>query len=183
MSVATPVPARQQAVSLETSFKALYDQLSQMAHNKLYYERVNHTMDTTALVHEAYYNLSRQREKVYVNSAQFLAVAAIAMRRILVNYARQHKRLKRGADNIMLTYGNLTLPVNTTPEEILALHEALKRLRFICQRKSRIVEYHFFGGFNHQEIAESMGVSIDTVRRDWRLARAWLSREMKSTLQ
>ena len=101
------------------------------------------------------------------------------MRRILINYARDKKRLKRGGDMIRMTYGDVQVPVQTTPEEILSLHECLKRLKKLNKRQARVVEYHFFGGFKHQEIADHLGVSEETIRRDWRLARAWLSLEMK----
>ena len=164
---------------LKRHFQQYYHELSQIARRKLRYERMDHTFDTVALVHEAYGKLHQQEKNRFRNSTHFLAIAAISMRRILINYARDKKRLKRGGDMIRMTYGAVQVPVQTTPEEILSLHECLKRLKKLNKRQARVVEYHFFGGFKHQEIADHLGVSEETIRRDWRLARAWLSLEMK----
>jgi RNA polymerase sigma factor (TIGR02999 family) len=167
---------------LKYHFQQYYHELSQIARRKLRYERVSHTFDTVALVHEAYGKLYQQANFRFRNSSHFLAIAAVSMRRILINYARDKKRMKRGGEMIRMSYGNVNVPVQTTPEEILTLHEALKKLKLLNRRQARIVEYHFFGGFKHQEIAGNLGVSEETIRRDWRLARAWLSIEMKKQL-
>ena len=137
------------------------------------------TLDTAALVHEAYLKMDNH-EKGYVDKNHFLAIAAIVMRRFLVDYARQKKRQKRGGDQIQLTYGSANQAVMTSPEEVLQLNDALNRLKSLNSRQWRVVEFHFFGGYKHEEIAEMMGVSIDTVRRDWRLAKAWLSKELRT---
>lgn len=164
---------------LRGQFQSCYDELSRIAHNKLRYEHALHTFDTSALVHEVYDNMFRHTQNKFRNETHFLAVAAIVMRRILIDYARQKKRQKRGGELIRMTYGAVANPVETTPEEILLLDESLKRLRQLNKRQSRVVEYYFFGGYKHAEIAGIMNVSIDTVRRDWRLAKAWLSFQMK----
>jgi RNA polymerase sigma factor (TIGR02999 family) len=167
---------------LKHHFQQYYQELKQIAHKKLGYERYNHTLDTAALVHEAYGKLYQQSNHVFRNSSHFLAIAAVSMRRILINYARDKKRQKRGGDLIKMSYGNASIPLQTTPEEILELHEALKKLKLLNKRQGKVVEYHFFGGFKQQEIADYLGVSEETVRRDWRLARAWLSLEIKRHL-
>lgn len=164
---------------IKNQFLACYSELSKMAHYKLKNEHNAFTLDTSSLVHEAYLKMEKQ-DQVTKDKNHFLAVAAIVMRRFLVDYARQKQRIKRGGDQIHLTYGAISSPVITTPEEVLNLNEALTRLKSINNRHCRVVEFHFFGGYKHEEIAAMMGVSIDTVRRDWRLAKAWLSNELKN---
>jgi RNA polymerase sigma factor (TIGR02999 family) len=150
-----------------------------MAHNKLRRES-SATIDTSALVHEVYLKMQHQH-RLPRERQQFLAVAAIVMRRYLVDYARLKRRQKRGGDRIQLTLSTLNQPVQTTPEQILKLDEALKLLRKLNPRHSRIVEFHFFGGYKHAEIAEMLNVSIDTVRKDWRLTKSWLSMQLSTT--
>ncbi|WP_338225759.1 ECF-type sigma factor [Algoriphagus confluentis] len=164
---------------MKAQFLRCYDELSRMARQKLRMEYQSSTLDTAALVHEAYLKMDNH-EKGYVDKNHFLAIAAIVMRRFLVDYARQKKRQKRGGDQIQLTYGAANRAVMTSPEEVLQLNDALNRLKALNNRHSRVVEFHFFGGYKHEEIAEMMGVSIDTVRRDWRLAKAWLSKELRT---
>lgn len=161
------------------NFEALYGDLCKMARSRLRFERADHTFDTSALVHEAYFNLSRQNRGAITNTSHFMALASTAMRRILINYARDRKRIKRGGELIRMTYNAGEIPVESTPDELLALHEALKILNSLNSRQGRVVEYHFFGGFNHREIADSMGLSVETVRRDWRMAKAWLGSVLK----
>lgn len=163
---------------LRSQFQNCYRELRSLASNKLRYEHQAYTLDTSALVHEAYLKMNQQNSQ-FDNKGQFMAVAAIVMRRYLVDYARKKHRLKRGGDYIQLTQGALGKVVLTTPEQVLELDESLKRLKQINPRQSRVVEYHFFGGYKHEEIANMLEVSIETVRRDWRLAKAWLSMEMK----
>ncbi|WP_268033733.1 ECF-type sigma factor [Algoriphagus sp. PAP.12] len=164
---------------LKSQFLTCYDELSKMARQKLKFEYNSDTLDTSALVHEAYLKLENH-ESGFQNKSHFMAIAAIVMRRFLVDYARQKKRQKRGGDQIQLTYGAVNQAIFTTPEEVINLNEALTRLKFINNRHCRVVEYHFFGGYKHEEIAKMMGLSIDTIRRDWRLAKAWLSKELKN---
>lgn len=167
---------------LKQLFQYCYLELNAIAHRKLQYEVAEFTLDTCGLVHEVYEKMHRQQNAQYKNSDHFLAVASMVMRRVLINYARDKKRQKRGGDMIMMTYSNINQPVKTTPEDILYLHEALNRLRKLNKRQYRVVEFYFFGGFTHKEIAGYLEVSEETVRRDWRLARAWLSLQMKSSI-
>ena len=164
---------------LRSQFQNCYQELSGLASNKLRFEHHAYTLDTSALVHEVYLKMDQQN-KMVENKGQFMAIAAIVMRRYLVDYARQKQRIKRGGNYIQLTQGALSNVVLTTPEQVIELDESLKRLKHFNPRLSRVVEFHFFGGYKHEEIAEMMEVSIDTVRRDWRLAKAWLSKELKS---
>ena len=167
---------------LKHLFQGCYEQLNEMAHRRLVYERAGHTLDTSGLVHEVYDKLQQQQQAQFNNSGHFLAIASITMRRILINYARDKKRQKRGGDMIQITFDRVNESVETTPEQIISLHEALNKLRKFNKRQSRVVEYHFFGGFQLKEIAGYLQVSEETVRRDWRLARAWLSLELKKQI-
>lgn len=160
----------------------VYDELYQLAHRKLVRERKGHTLNATALVHEAYIKLVDQTRVSWQNRAHFVAIAAQAMRRILINYAQQRKAQKRGGGEVMVTFIEENVAREARPEELLALDEALIRLYKMNDRQGKVVEYWFFGGLTHEEIAEVLNVSLPTVRRDWRLARAWLSKELKQNL-
>ncbi|MEX2566842.1 MAG: ECF-type sigma factor [Cyclobacteriaceae bacterium] len=164
---------------LRAQFQDCYQELCRLASTRLRYEHQAYTLDTSALVHEVYLKMNQQNTN-FENKGQFMAIAAIVMRRYLVDYARKKQRLKRGGNYIHLTQGALGKVVVTTPEQVLELDESLKRLKHLSPRHSRVVEFYFFGGYKHEEIAQLMEVSIDTVRRDWRLAKAWLSKEIKS---
>ena len=165
--------------NLDAQFDQVYDQLKALARNKLRQERKGHTLNTTGLVHEVYMKLSSQQKREFENEGHFMALAAQAMRRILVDHARKQKRLKRGGNALVITHQEDKVFLETTPEQMLALHEALTRLEALNQRQARVVENWFFGGFSHKEIAKILDTSIPTVRRDWRLARLWLSKELK----
>jgi RNA polymerase sigma factor (TIGR02999 family) len=156
----------------------VYEELHVMAENQLRRERPDHTLGATALLHEAYLKLIDQSRVTWQNRAHFLGVAAQAMRRILINYAKQRKALKRGGDFIATTFDSELVPRASRADELLDLDEALSRLGVLDARQAAVVEYHFFGGLTDEEIAEVLGVSVPTVRRDWRIARAWLSREL-----
>ncbi|WP_339902474.1 ECF-type sigma factor [uncultured Cyclobacterium sp.] len=159
-------------------FQVCYEELSLKASNKLKYEFNALTLDTSALVHEVYMKMDKYQGEIN-NKNHFLAIAAIAMRRFLVDYARQKNRQKRGGHQIQLTYGDSNEQVaTTTPEGLINLNDALNSLKRINKRYSRVVEYHFFGGYKYKEIAAMLGVSEETVKRDWRLAKAWLSKEL-----
>lgn len=160
----------------------VYDELHQVAHMHLRKERKDHTLNATALVHEAYFKLIDQTKVNWQNRAHFFAIASQAMRRILINYAYQHKAQKRGGEKVMVTFVDENINRETKPEELIALDDALKQLQTINERQSKIIEYWFFVGLTHEEIAEVLGISVPTVRRDWRLARAWLSRELNRNL-
>jgi len=156
----------------------VYDQLRVIADNQLRHERNNHTLNATALVHEAYFRLVDQSRVTWQNRAHFLGVAARAMRRILINYAVARRAEKRGGDVIATTYDDDMVPRAQAADELVALDEALVRLAQLSERQAAVVEYRFFGGLTQEEIAEVLGVSVPTVKRDWRMARAWLNREL-----
>jgi RNA polymerase sigma factor (TIGR02999 family) len=160
----------------------VYKELHQLAHYQLRKERRDHTLNATALVHEAYLKLIDQNKVTWQNRAHFFAIAAKAMRRILINYAHQRMALKRGKEFVMITLIDDLHQRETQPEELIALDEALNRLETMNERHAKIIEYSFFVGLNHEEIAEVLLVSVPTVRRDWRIARAWLSRELKKSI-
>jgi RNA polymerase sigma factor (TIGR02999 family) len=156
----------------------VYDELRRLAAGYLRRERADHTLQPTALVHEAYVRLAAQRGVDWRNREHFVGVAAEMMRRVLVDYARRHGRTKRG--------GGLRLPLNEADgfaegeaDELVALDEALRRLARRHPQKSRIVELRFFGGLSIEETARILNVSDSTVERDWKFARAWLAREME----
>ena len=152
-----------------------------MASRQLVGQRQGHTLDTTALVHESYLKLVNQASRSWQDRAHFLSVAAVAMRHILVNHAHARNAAKRGGGKASVTLDEaLVAGQEMRTDEILALDEALDRLDEVSPRQRAVVEYRFFGGLTHEEIAEVLDVSVPTVRRDWRLARAWLSRELSS---
>ena len=141
-------------------------------------QRPDHTLQTTALVNEAYLRLADQTNPSWQNRAHFFAVAARAMRQILVNYAKSSRAQKRGggAVKVELDEGAIVSPEKS--KEIVDLDEALERLAALDSRKARVVELKYFGGLNHDEIAEVMKISPVTVRRDWVFAKAWLHNEL-----
>jgi RNA polymerase sigma factor (TIGR02999 family) len=163
---------------LEALFPLLYDPLKVMALKQLRGERSDHTLNATALVHEAYLKLVDQRSVSWQNRAHFFAVAAQAMRRILIDYARGRMAEKRGGGQPLVTFNEEAMARTARADELVALDEAMVRLAGLDPRQAKVVEYKFFGGLKHEEIAEVLGVSIQTVHRDWRFARAWLGREL-----
>ena len=157
----------------------VYDELRALAEGYLQRERPGHTLQATALVNEAYVRLVKQEDVEWRNRSHFFAVAAQAIRRILVDHARGHGRIKRGGDRGRVTLGP---DVALCPErglDLLALDEALGKLSGIDERQAQIVELRFFGGLKLQEVAEYLGVSPRTVDGDWSMARAWLRRELR----
>lgn len=183
------MPAPSFPISGPDSFEALlplvYKELRALAEHKLRFERDDHTLTPTALVHEAYLRLANQREVRWQSRAHFFAVAAQAMRRILVNYAEKRNANKRGSGSRPVSLsvfddGNWLLSENGN-EALLALDEALDRLEVFNERGCRVIEYRFFGGLNYDEVAEIMGVSPVTVRRSWTTAKAWLRRELETS--
>lgn len=157
----------------------VYDALHALADRRLRGERPNHTLNATALVHEAYLKLVDQSRVTWQNRAHFFAIAARAMRRILINYAKSRLAQKRGGDQVVVTFDEELVGREVRAEELVELDDALLRLALISERQSQVVEYHFFGGLTHDEIAEVLSISVTTVRRDWRFARAWLRRELE----
>lgn len=161
----------------------VYDELRQLAHRRLRLERRGHTLDTTALVHEAYLKLVNLDHLQWQNRAQFFAVASTAMRRILVDYARTAKRLKRGGGQMPLSLDEehadqFSAMTEEDADELLSLDEALTRLGEVSVRQQQVIELRFFSGLTIQDTAEVLGVGVNTVKRDWATARAWLNREM-----
>lgn len=159
-------------------FPLVYNQLRGLAQNQLRGERKDHTLNATALVHEAYLKLVKQEEVDWQNRVHFFAVAATAMRRILIDYARARHAGKRGGPDVAITLNEELMPGEAKAERLLELDHALTRLEGLDQRQSKVVELRFFAGLKEDEIAENLGISLATVKRDWRLARAWLAREL-----
>ena len=158
----------------------VYEELRRLAHHFMEGQRPDHTLQTTALVHEAYLRLADQTSPNFTNRSHFFAVAAQAMRQILVNYAKASQSQKRGGGALKVELDEVALisPEQTT--EILDLNEALERLATLDSRKAHVVELKCFGGLKHDEIAEVLKISIETVRRDWVFAKAWLHNELQS---
>jgi RNA polymerase sigma factor (TIGR02999 family) len=156
----------------------VYKELRDIARHHLRRERPGHTLQSAALVHEAYLRLLDQRPFDTDNRAHFLAVASRLMRQILVDYARSHGAVKRGADRRVDLDASLVLPqVRST--DVVALDDALTGLAQLDEQQGRIVELRFFGGLATEEIAEVLGISASTVKREWNVAKAWLTRQMK----
>lgn len=164
-------------------FPLVYDELKALARHKLSFERDGHTLGATALVHEAYLRLAGQADADWQSRSHFLAVAAQAMRRILVDYARRRGAGKRGGGAAALPLeaadaeGPAWLP-DEDSERLVALDDALERLGAFNERGAQVVSYHFFGGLTFAEIGAVLGVSEVTARRSWSMARAWLGREL-----
>src|SRR5918996_5597981 len=159
----------------------VYGELRRLAASYLSRERPGHTLQPTALVHEAYVRLLDQRQVDWTNRAQFVGLAAVMMRRILVNHARDRVADKRGggAEHVPLTVAGE--PMGAPEVNLLDLHDALDRLAEVDQRKGQIVELKFFGGLTMDEIAETLRVSRATVEREWKFARAWLYRAVSGS--
>lgn len=163
---------------VEEVYPLVYDHLRNEAHLQLRRERAGHTLQTTALVHEAYLKMVNQEKANYNNRTHFLAVAALAMRRILVSYARKKNAEKRGGKEQAVTFEDGMSPYEAPLSELLDLDELLKKLETMSDRQAKIVQYRFFGGLTYKEIANVIGDTEHSVRYDWRVARAWLKREM-----
>ncbi len=167
---------------MDEFFPAVYDELRRIAHRQLGRERREHTLGTTALVHEAYLRLVDQRRVVWRGRAHFFGVAAQVMRRILVDHARERHAAKRGGGLRQLTLGDADAAAAAQPGvDVLALHEALERLAALDADQARLVELRYFGGLSIEETAQALGVSPATVKREWAVARAWLRRELNAS--
>jgi RNA polymerase sigma-70 factor (ECF subfamily) len=157
----------------------VYDELRALAESYLRCERPDLTLQATALVHEAYVRLIKQEEVEWQNRAHFFALAAQAIRRILVDHARGHQRAKRGGDRQRVRLDENLVAPQERDQDVLAIDEALKDLARLHPRQAQIVELRFFGGLSLKEVAEFLQVSPRTVDGDWRMARAWLRRELQ----
>ena len=157
----------------------VYNELHKQAARYLRRERPNHTLQPTALIHEAYVKLVGQREPNWESRTHFFAIAAQAMRRILIDHARAKHQEKRGGDNITLALDDAALVITDEQNvDLLALDEALDRLSEIDEHQVRIVELRFFSGLSLEETAEALGISRATVAREWGIAKTWLRREL-----
>lgn len=165
--------------SAEVLLSLVYDELRRQAHRYLQKERRGHTLQTTALVHEAYLRLIKQENVEWESRSHFFGVAATMMRRILIDYAKARHRVRRGGSKEDLPLENaLTVAVSDTSFDLLELDEALNRLAEKDENLTKIVELRFFSGLDVVETAKVLGVSESTVKRDWAMAKAWLHREL-----
>lgn len=166
--------------SLDELMPLVYEELRRQAARYLRRERANHTLQTTALIHEAYLKLVDQRKVKWQNRAHFFAIAAQAMRRILVDYARTTRREKRGGDDIKLPLEEaLTVAAEEKSVDLIALDEALNKLAEQDERQARVVELRYFSGLSLEETAEALHISRATVAGDWNMAKVWLFRELR----
>ena len=168
------------AGALDELLSAVYDALRDIARNQLRGERANHTLQTTELVHEAYMKLVDHETVDWQDRQHFFAVAARAMRQILVDHARRRTAQKRGNGASEVPLEDVTPREGLGPGALIALHDALDRLAERDERKAQVVECRFFGGYTTQETADVLDVSRSTVVRDWRAAQAWLNRAMST---
>ena len=164
--------------ALDRLLPLVYDELRRIAHHELQRERRDHTLSTTEVVHETYLKLLEHAQVSPGEKVRFLAVAATAMRRALIEYARRRDALKRGGGQRPLSFDEEALPAADVPDDLLSLDEALTRLADLDPRLARVVECRYFGGLTEEETAAALGVTARTVRRDWVKAKAWLYREL-----
>jgi len=166
------------AAALEQLAPLVYVELRKLAHRYMKRERAGHTLQTTAVVHEAFLRLLGNPQEKWQNRAHFYAIAAKMMRRILVDYARANSRAKRGGETARVSIEDIDAPVADVAlnPDVIALDEALEKLTEIDPRRARVVELRFFGGLSVEETAHVLQVVPDTVVRDWRVAKAWLFR-------
>ena len=168
--------------ALDQLLPLVYDELRRLAHSYLTRERPDHTLQTTALVHEAYLKLIDQHSVNWQNRAQFFAISAQAMRRILIDSARRHTSVKRGSGGTKISLDEVaTVSGETANESLLALDMALHELEKVDPEQSRIVELRYFGGLTIEETAEVLNSSPATVKREWTMARAWLYQALNAS--
>ena len=168
--------------ALDRLMPLVYGELRRLAHRYMSKERPGHTLQTTALVNEAYLRLINWRDARWQNRAHFFAASAQMMRRILVDFARDKQSLKRGGDALQVSLSQASAVAAERGADLVALDEALTALTEVDRRKSQVVEMRFFGGLSVKEVAEVLNVSEETVLRDWRLAKVWLLRELDKTV-
>jgi RNA polymerase sigma factor (TIGR02999 family) len=188
--MATPSPSQQEVTqllgewsggdegALEKLIPLVQPELHRLAHYYMSRERADHTLQTTALLNEAYLHLTDKTQRSWQNRTHFMAVAAQLMRRIMVDHARARHALKRGSGAIRVTLDETALVTEQRAEELLALDEALEKLAEFDRRRCEIVEMRYFGGLTVEEIADVLKVHPNTVMRDWRAAKAWLYAEL-----
>jgi RNA polymerase sigma-70 factor (ECF subfamily) len=166
------------SAALADVFPLIYDELRRLAQAQLRQEPDGHTLSPTALVHEAYMRLIDYTRVEWANRAHFMAVASTAMRRILVDHARGHRSLKRGSGRRPISIDDVELGTEERAELLVAIDEALGRLKRVEPRQAQVVECRFFGGMTEEETAEALGIGLRTVKRDWARAKTWLHREI-----
>ncbi len=164
--------------AMKRLFPLVYDQLRGLAHRQLGRESLELTLQTTDLVHEAYLRLVDQRRVEWQGRAHFMAIASVAMRRILVDRARRHGARKRGGGLRRTSLDHVQLPTEERAALLVALDDALERLSALDARRARVVECRFFGGMTEEETAAALGIGLRSVKRDWAKARSWLYAEM-----
>jgi RNA polymerase sigma factor (TIGR02999 family) len=165
--------------ALEQLMPLVYDELRRVASHMMRHERPGHTLQSTAVVHEAYLRLAAVGDAAFENRQHFFAAASFLVRRILVDHARHGQRLKRGGGEAPVALSEIGDVGSVKSLDLARLDDALKTLRRMDPRQCRVVEMRFFGGMENQEIADTLGISINTVKRDWATARAWLLRELQ----
>ena len=159
-------------------FEALYDELRRLARGHLRRESPGHTLNATALTHEAWFRMAEQQRTQWRNRAHFLAVCSTMMRRILINHAMAQRAEKRDADLTSLSLGGLDALALPADRDLIAVNEAIEAFEQVDPRAAQVVVLRFFGGLEIEEIADALAVSPATVKRDWTLAKAWLHREL-----
>jgi len=166
--------------ALERLMPLVYDELRRLAHHYMRREHPGHTLQTTALVNEAYFRLVDQKHVHWQNRAHFFAISAQLMRRILIDHARSHQFVKRGGGAHKVSLDEVAVVAQEQAADLLALDDALRSLAAIDERKGRIVELRFFGGLSAEETAEALKISPRTVMREWSMAKAWLYRAISN---
>ena len=166
------------ASALANVFPLIYDELQRLAQMQLQREPDGHTLSPTALVHEAYMRLIDYNRMEWTGRAHFLAVAATAMRRILVDHARSHRSIKRGGELRRVPIESVDMATDDRAELLIAVDDALGKLREVDARQAQVVECRFFGGMTEEETAEALGIGLRTAKRDWAKAKVWLHREI-----
>jgi RNA polymerase sigma factor (TIGR02999 family) len=169
--------------ALEKLLPLVEKELHRLAHSYMRRESPDHTLQTTALVNEAYLRLIDQKKTRWQNRAHFFGIAARIMRRILMNYARDQQRLKRGGGAVQVSLSEVAIVSLTASSDLIALDESLERLAAADERKAQVVELRYFGGLSVEETAEVLGVSEITVLRDWKFAKAWLLRDIECQMK
>lgn len=169
--------------ALDKLYPLVYQELRRMAHRYMKRERRGHTLQTSALINEAYLRLVNQKNVHWANRAHFFGISAKIMRRILIDHARGHRYAKRRGGEWKISLDEVPVLASERSRELLLLDEALTSLAEIDARRSKVVELRFFGGLSNEEIASVLNISPNTVTRDWNMARAWIYKELSRSLQ
>ena len=162
-------------------FELMYDELRRLARSHIRRENPGHTLSATGLTHEAWFRMAEQDRTRWMNRGHFLAVASTMMRRILVNHELARRATKRDAELVPLTLSGMEQLTDALDRDLVAVHEALLEFEQVDSRAAKVVELRFFGGMENEEVAEALGISVATVKRDWTIARAWLHRALNTT--